>query len=133
MTDRFEITTSGELFEFTDHGFMLACEAHPDRKLGTSAMVRKGVVHDPGGVWDIYVTDDGWTIGDMKVLIAICPECAAAYYRMPKPAAVSVADDAEETDDDGEPRDSHGRDYDDGGFSAIDRENIINAGRGHLL
>ena len=57
-----------------------ACETHPDR-ITNADDARKVLVIEPDGViWDLLLTDDGFTIGDMKAPIGLCPECAAAVY-----------------------------------------------------
>lgn len=64
------------------------CESHPNRELGRmpsahGCRLAKVYPADPNeSEWDIYVTDSGWAIGDMKLMIAVCPECAAANYEI---------------------------------------------------
>jgi hypothetical protein len=60
------------------------CEAHPERELGVHPKVQEGTAHegDETPPWLIYVTPDGWTIGDEKILVALCPECTAAQWEI---------------------------------------------------
>lgn len=59
------------------------CETHPDRVLGTAPLVRAATAYTVDGqAWTLYLTDDGWAIGDEKIMAAICPECTERVYRV---------------------------------------------------
>ena len=57
-----------------------ACESHPDRQTRCADARLVQVIEPDGTIWPLYLTDDGFTIGDMKVLITLCPECVAGNY-----------------------------------------------------
>lgn len=60
------------------------CERHPDRILGPHPAVYTAEVRDPeNGDWIIHLTPDGWTIGDCKIMIALCPDCSSKAYKLP--------------------------------------------------
>lgn len=64
------------------HNF--ACEEHPNRILGPHPAVYTAEVIDPEiGPWTIFLTPNGWTIGDVKIMIALCPQCSDERYILP--------------------------------------------------
>lgn len=63
-----------------DSAGAFVCEQHPGRKTDSKDARVVQVIEPDGTSWPLYLTDDGFTIGDMKVLITLCPECVAGNY-----------------------------------------------------
>lgn len=59
----------------------IVCEEHGAAKVLTSDIpLFRATVHSEEGEWELAVSRDGWAYGDEKVLVALCPDCAAEVY-----------------------------------------------------